>query len=75
LERNDPSAISQTATKNGVQLKLKDISWTAHETSTVDYVPLPTRYTATAYYAGSYTESSKHYVERRLNFAYFIKVY
>jgi len=56
LERNDPSAISQTATKNGVQLKLKDISWTAHETSTVDYIPLPTKYTATAYYAGSYTQ-------------------
>jgi hypothetical protein len=57
LGSNDPSSIPKSTVKKGVTLALKNIDWTIQESQTVDYDVIPTKYTAVANYAGSYSKN------------------
>lgn len=56
LEHNDTSGIAKTVVKSGITLSLKDVEWRVQESDAVDYSSIPSRYTATAHYSGSYTQ-------------------
>ena len=53
---NDPSGIPQSTTKNGVTLKLKDISWVVTETALAGDSLVPVQYKAIVSYSGSYSK-------------------
>ena len=56
LDRNDPSYIPKSTTKNGVTLKLTDIEWSEQYEVLDDGAVVTSSYTAVAKYAGSYSK-------------------
>ncbi|MDR1705923.1 MAG: hypothetical protein LBS19_14740 [Clostridiales bacterium] len=56
LSSNDTSNIPKTREKSGVTLTLENVDWTVQESSTIGYDSVPTKYTATAHYSGSYSK-------------------
>ena len=57
LPDTDPVVIPKTIVKSGVTLKLMDVSWSVQETMVVGYDTVPSKYSATAQYSGSYSKN------------------
>ena len=54
LDRNDPSYVPPTTTKNGQTLTLSNVEWVVQGTSMVDEALLPSSYMAVATYSANY---------------------
>jgi len=57
LPDTDPVIIPKTIVKSGVTLKLMDVSWSVQETMVVGYDTVPSKYSATAQYSGTYSKN------------------
>jgi|GEM_PF-238196 len=57
LSDTDPITIPKIIVKSGVTLKLQDVNWSVQETMVVGYDTVPSKYSATASYSGSYSKN------------------